>query len=155
MSEFGEMWMEFLDPGRRSDGCVAFEAVWMDHFWDARIEGVVFARDMAEAIERTRGQRAEGLPIHSLRRGDQFVEGLSGGYRVRAARVLIEIDGRLVEDTIAALTWSMAEELASDMYEPFGEVLAVHESIDSLVFADRDRFEGRDDIPLGWEEILR
>ncbi len=154
MDEFEEMASDFLSGDWRTDGRLAFDAVWVDHFWDARIEGVVFAADMDEAIERARAQRADGLPIDSLRLGDDVVEGLSGGHSVRAARVLIEIDGTLIEDTIPALTWSMASELASDMYEPYGEVLAVQDGNDALVFVDKDRFVGRDDIPLGWLEIL-
>lgn len=154
MDEFEEMASDFLSGDWRTDGRLAFDAVWVDHFWDARIEGVVFAADMDEAIERARAQCADGLPIDSLRLGDDVVEGLSGGHSVRAARVLIEIDGTLIEDTIPALTWSMASELASDMYEPYGEVLAVQDGNDALVFVDKDRFVGRDDIPLGWLEIL-
>ena len=151
-----EKWMDFTDPENlgRTDGKKAFVAVWRDHFWGHEIKGMAFAHDMEGAIEQTRGQDADGLPIHSLQREDEFIEGLSGGYTVRAARILLEIDGVLVEETLPALTWSMAIDLAKDMFEPHGEVLAVQEGVDSMVIGDAASLRERPDIPLGWERVL-
>jgi hypothetical protein len=151
-----ERWAEFFDSvgSGRSDGRKGFDAVWVDHFWDHQIKGMVFAHDMAEAIEQGLGSDADGLPIDSLRIGDEVVEGLSGGHTVRAARVLLEIEGVLVEETIPALTWSMAVDIAEAMVEPLGEVIGIQAGSDSLVLVDRERFSDRNDIPLGWLEIL-
>ena len=149
-------WGDFFDSveSGRSDEKLAFDAVWRDHFWGHEIKGMAFAHDMEGAIEQTRGQDADGLPIHSLQREDEFIEGLSGGYTVRAARILLEVDGALVEETLPALTWSMAIDLAKDMFEPHGEVLAVQEGVDSMVIGDAASLRERPDIPLGWERVL-
>jgi hypothetical protein len=155
--EFDEdKWGDFFDSieSGRSDEKLAFDAVWRDHFWGHEIKGMAFAHDMAGAIEETRGHDADGLPIHSLQREDEFVEGLSGGYTVRAARVLLEIDGVLIEETIPALTWSMALDLARDMFEPHGTVHGLQEGTESIVMTDRDALRERSDIPLGWERVL-
>ena len=155
--EFQEdKWGEFFDSieSGRSDEKLAFDAVWRDHFWGHEIKGMAFAHDLEGAIEQTRGQDADGLPIHPLRREDEFVEGLSGGYTVRAARILLEIDGVLVEETIPALTWSMAIDLAKDMFEPYGAVLGVQEGGESMLVPDREALRDRADIPLGWERVL-
>ena len=115
-----EKWMDFMDPENsgRSDGKDAFVAVWRDHFWGHEIDGFTYAMTMEDAIEQVRGHEAEGLPIHSLQRGEDCVVGLSGGFTVRAARILIEADDVLVEETIPALTAAMAVDLARDMFEP-------------------------------------
>ena len=155
--EFQEdKWEEFFDSveSGRSDEKLAFDAVWRDHFWGHEIKGMAFAHDLEGAIEQTRGQDADGLPIHSLRRDDEFVEGLSGGYTVRAARILLEIDGVLLEETIPALTWSMAIDLAKDMFEPYGAVLGVQEGGESMLVTDGEALRDRADIPLGWERVL-
>jgi len=154
--EFDDDWMECFGSaeGERTDGKVAFEAVWRDHFWDHEIKGVVFALDFESAVESVRNQDADGVPIDSLHRGNEYVDSLSGGYTVRAARVLIEIDGLLVEETIPALTWSMAIDVARAMFEPYGTVLGVMEGADSMVIGDRAALRDRSDIPLGWERVL-
>lgn len=149
-------WMDFMAPDQcgRSDGKFAFEAVWRDHFWGHEINGFAYAMDMEDAIEQVRGHEAEGLPIHSLQREDEFIEGLSGGFTVRAARILIEADDVLVEETIPALTVSMAIDLARDMFEPHCRVIALQEGGESMVLADRVMYRERADIPLGWEQVL-
>ena len=151
-----EKWMDFMDPENlgRTDGKKAFVAVWRDHFWGHEIDGFTYALTMEEAIEQVRGHEAEGLPIHSLQREDEFVEGLSGGFTVRAARILIEADDVLVEETIPALTASMAIDLAQDMFEPHCRVIALQEGGESMVLVDREIFRDRPDIPLGWEQVL-
>ena len=110
---------------------------------------------MEDAIEQVRGHEAEGLPIHSLQRDEEYVEGLSGGFTVRAARILIEADDVLLEETIPALTASMAIDLALDMFEPHCRVIALQEGGESVVLADREMFRDRADIPLGWEQVLK
>ena len=150
-------WMDFMAPDQlgRSDGKVAYAAVWRDHFWGHEINGFAYAMDMEDAIEQVRGHEAEGLPIHSLPRDEEYVEGLSGGFTVRAARVLIEADGVLAEETIPALTASMAIELAQDMFEPHCRVIALQEGAESLVVVDRELYRDRSDIPLGWDKVLK
>ena len=150
-------WMDFtdFDESGRSDGKVAFDAVWRDHFWGHEIKGMAFAVDMEEAIEQVRGHEAEGLPIHSLQRDEDYVEGLSGGFTVRAARILIEADGVLIEETIPALTRSMAIDLARDMFEPHCRVIALQEGAESIVVVDRELYRDRSDIPLGWDKVLK
>lgn len=149
-------WGDFFESveSGRSDEKLAFDAVWRDHFWGHEIKGMAFAHDLEGAIEQTRGQDADGVPIHSLQREDEFVEGLSGGYTVRAARILVEIDGELREETIPALTWSMAIDLARDMFEPHGTVLGLQEGVEAVLVTDRDALRDRPDIPLGWERVL-
>jgi len=149
-------WTDFFESveSGRSDEKLAFDAVWRDHFWGHEIKGMAFAHDLEGAIEQTRGQDADGVPIHSLQREDEFIEGLSGGYTVRAARILVEIDGELREETIPALTWSMAIDLARDMFEPHGEVLGLQEGVEAILVTDRDALLDRPDIPLGWERVL-
>ena len=115
---------------------------------------MAFAHDLEGAIEQTRGQDADGVPIHSLQREDEFIEGLSGGFTVRAARILIEADDVLVEETIPALTVSMAIDLARDMFEPHCRVIALQEGGESMVLADREMYRDRADFPLGWEQVL-
>ena len=141
-------WMDFMAPDQcgRSDGKFAFDAVWRDHFWGHEINGFAYAMDMEDAIEQVRGHEAEGLPIHSLQRDEEYVEGLSGGFTVRAARILIEADD--------ALTVSMAIDLARDMFEPHCRVIALQEGGESMVLADREMYRDRADIPLGWEQVL-
>jgi hypothetical protein len=102
-----------------------------------------------------RGHEAEGLPIHSLRRDEEYVEGLSGGYTVRAAQILIEVDDVLVEETIPALTASMAVDLARDMFEPHCRVVALQEGGESIVLVDRELYRDRPDVPLGWDKVLK
>ncbi len=152
-----EHWMDFMDPENsgRTDGKDAFAAVWRDHFWGHEIDGFAYALTMEEAIEQVRGHEAEGLPIHSLRRDEEYVEGLSGGYTVRAARILIEADDVLVEETIPALTASMAVDLARDMFEPRCRVIALQEGGESLVLVDRELYRDRSDFPLGWDKVLK
>ena len=149
-------WTDFFESveSGRSDEKLAFDAVWRDHFWGHEIKGMAFAHDLEGAIEQTRGQDADGVPIHSLRRDEEYVEGLSGGYTVRAARILVEIDGELREETIPALTSSMAIDLAKAMFEPHGTVHGLQEGTGCEVLADRERFRHRDDIPLGWHQVL-
>jgi hypothetical protein len=149
-------WTDFFESveSGRSDEKLAFDAVWRDHFWGHEIKGMAFAHDLEGAIEETRGQDADGVPIHSLQREDEFVEGLSGGYTVRAARILVEMDGELREETIPALTWSMAIDLARDMFEPHGTVLGLQEGVEAVLVTDRDALRDRPDIPLGWERVL-
>ena len=89
-----------------------------------------------------------------MQREDEFIEGLSGGFTVRAARILIEADDVLVEETIPALTVSMAIDLARDMFEPHCRVIALQEGGESMVLVDREIFRDRPDIPLGWEQVL-
>jgi hypothetical protein len=152
-----EHWMDFMDPENsgRTEGKDAFVAVWRDHFWGHEIDGFTYAMTMEDAIEQVRGHEAEGLPIHSLRRDEEYVEGLSGGYTVRAARILIEADDVLVEETIPALTASMAVDLARDMFEPHCRVIALQEGGESMVLVDREMFRDGADIPLGWEQVLK
>jgi hypothetical protein len=149
-------WTDFFESveSGRSDEKLAFDAVWRDHFWGHEIKGMAFAHDLEGAIEQTRGQDADGIPIHSLQREDEFVEGLSGGFTVRAARILIEADDFLVEETIPALTASMAIDLARDMFEPHCRVIALQEGGESVVLADREMYRDRADIPLGWEQVI-
>jgi hypothetical protein len=149
-------WTDFFESveSGRSDEKLAFDAVWRDHFWGHEIKGMAFAHDLEGAIEETRGQDADGVPIHSLQREDEFIEGLSGGYTVRAARILVEIDGELREETIPALTWSMAIDLARDMFEPHGTVHGMQEGVEAVLVTDRDALRNRTDIPLGWERVL-
>ena len=149
-------WTDFFESveSGRSDEKLAFDAVWRDHFWGHEINGFAYAMDMEDAIEQVRGHEAEGLPIHSLQREDEFIEGLSGGFTVRAARILIEADDFLVEETIPALTVSMAIDLARDMFEPHCRVIALQEGGESMVLADREMYRDRADIPLGWEQVL-
>ena len=151
-----EKWMDFIDPENlgRTDGKKAFIAVWRDHFWGHEIDGFTYALTMEDAIEQVRGHEAEGLPIHSLQREDEFVEGLSGGFTVRAARILVEIDGELREETIPALTWSMAIDLARDMFEPHGTVHGMQEGVEAMLVTARDALRDRPDIPLAWERVL-
>jgi hypothetical protein len=149
-------WVDSAAPDQcgRTDGKDAFVAVWRDHFWGHEIDGFTYAMTMEEAIEQVRGHEAEGLPIHSLQRDKEYVEGLSGGYTVRAARILIEADDVLVEETIPALTAAMAVDLARDMFEPHCRVVALQEGGESMVLVDREMFRDRSDIPLGWEQVL-
>lgn len=149
-------WMDFMASGQfgRSDGKVAFEAVWRDHFWGHEIRGFAYGLDLDDAIEQVRGHEAEGLPIHSLQHDEDYVEGLSGGFTVRAARILIECGDGFVEETIPALTASMAIDLARDMFEPHCSVIALQEGAELMVVVDPEMFRDRTDIPLGWERIL-
>ncbi len=151
-----EQWMDFMDPENlgRTDGKQAFVAVWRDHFWGHEIDGFTYALTMEDAIEQVRGHEAEGLPIHSLQRDDEIVDGLSGGFTVRAARILLDVDGILVEETIPALTASMAVDLARDMFEPHCTVIALQEGGESMVLVDAEVFPDWSDIPLGWERVL-
>jgi len=150
-------WMDSMAPDQcgRSDGKQAFVAVWRDHFWGHEIDGFTYALTMEEAIEQVRGHEAEGLPIHSLQRDEDYVEGLSGGFTVRAARILLEADDVLVEETIPALTASMAIDLAQDMFEPHCRVIALQEGAESIVVVDRELYRDRSDIPLGWDKVLK
>lgn len=156
MNSEDDKWGEFFDSveSGRSDGKLAFEAVWRDHFWDHEIKGVVYAHDIESAVESARDQDADGVPIDSLHRDNEYVDSLSGGYTVRAARILLEIDGVLVEETLPALTWSMAIELAKDMFEPHGIVHGVQEGVDFILIGEYASLSKRTDIPLGWEQYL-
>lgn len=152
MSEdFSQDEIEAMLFGREGEERHAYDAVWVDHFWDDRIEGTVFAATIDEAIERGLAGDAEGLPIDTIQGPDGQAFVLSGGHTVRAARVLIETEGRLVEETIAALTWEMAIDIAELMFGPHGEVLGIQEGAERRwLFPRDDAFRARPDLPVGW-----
>jgi hypothetical protein len=138
------------------DDVQAYDAVWTDLFWSFTTTGMVFAPDLDAAIEQGLDQDADGLPIDSLSGPDGSVSDLSGGHTLRAARVLCEIDGHLVEETIGALTFEMALDLASLMVGDSGRVLGVWESATFWRSREVDEdFWQRSDLPVGWQVVRR
>jgi hypothetical protein len=77
---------------------------------------------------------------------------VSGGHKVRAARVLVDTDDGLIEETIAALTWEMAIDVAQLMFGTNGLVLGVQEGVNRHWVIDvADEFFDRSDLPVGWD----
>lgn len=149
LEEFEEMC--FGSDGEERNG---YDAVWIDHFWHHRTQGMVFAQNIEEAIERALASDADGLPIDSLDGPDGQAIMLSGGHTVRAARVLVDTENGLVEETIAALTWEMAIDIAQLMFGAHGVVLGVQEGAERLwVIEPADGFFDRNDIPVGWGRL--
>jgi hypothetical protein len=143
--------LEEMCFGRDGEERNGYDAVWIDHFWNHRIDGMVFAADIDEAIERGLAGDADGLPIDSLDGPDGQATNLSGGHQVRAVRVLIDTDSGLIEETIGALTWQMAMDLAHLMFGSTSEVLGIQEGGDSLWMSEPDdEFFDRTDLPVGW-----
>ena len=137
--------------GRDGEERHGYDAVWVDHFWNHRINGMVFASNIDEAIERALAGDADGLPIDSLDGPDGQASALSGGHQVRAVRVLVDTDSGLIEETIGALTWEMAIDLADLMFGSTGEVLGIQERAERLwVTEPDDEFYERTDLPVGW-----
>jgi hypothetical protein len=138
-------------PDAEDDDRMAFHAEWIDHFWGHSTKGFVYADSLEEAIERGLRHDADGLPIDSLLGKEGSINNLSGGHQVCAARVLVEVDGVLHEDTIAALTLDMAIDLAEAMNEPYGQVMGIEESgnVHWVVHPDPEFFT-REDLPAGW-----
>ena len=138
-------------PDTEEDDRTAFSAEWVDHFWGHTTSGFVYAYTLEEAIETSLRQDADGLPIDSLLGPDDVADNLSGGHQVCAARVLVEVDGVLHEDTIPALTLDMAIDLAEAMNEPYGQVMGIEESgtVHWVVSPDAAFFV-REDLPVGW-----
>jgi hypothetical protein len=65
--------------------------------------------------------------------------------------VLIETESGLIEETIGALTWQMAMDLAHLMFGSTSEVLGIQEGGDSLWMSEPDdEFFDRTDLPVGW-----
>jgi hypothetical protein len=134
----------------------AYDAVWTDLFWSFSTTGFVIAADLDAAIAQGLEQDADGLPIWSLSGPDGSVTEVSGGHDVRAARVLIEVDGTLVEETIAALTWEMAIDIAELMVGDAGRVHGVWEGGWFWRSDDvDDGFWERCDLPVGWQVVRR
>lgn len=132
-----------------------YDAVWSDLFWSFTTTGSVFATDLEAAIAQGLDQDADGLPIWSLSGPDGSVTDLSG-HHVRAARVLVEVGGEVVEETIAALTLEMAIDLASIMVGDNGRVLGVWEGTWFWRSGDvDDGFWDRSDLPVGWQVVRR
>ncbi len=138
-------------PDAEDDDRIAFHAEWIDYFWGHSTKGFVYAHSLEEAIESGLRHDAEGLPIDSLLGPEGPVNNLSGGHQVCAARVLVEVDGVLHEDTIAALTLEMAIDLAEAMNEPYGQVLGIEEcGCVYWVVHPEPEFFFREDLPAGW-----
>jgi hypothetical protein len=138
-------------PDFEGDDRTAFHAEWIDYFWGHSTKGFVYAHSLEEAIESGLRHDAEGLPIDSLLGPDCSVNNLSGGHQVCAVRVLVEVDGVLHEDTIAALTLEMAVDLAEAMNEPYGQVMGIEESGTVYwVVHPEPEFFFREDLPAGW-----
>lgn len=138
--------------GRDGEERNGYDAVWIDHFWHHRINGMVFAENIDEAIERALAGDADGLPIDSLDGPDGQAAKVSGGHKVRAARVLVDTDDGLIEETIAALTWEMAIDVVELMYGSNGLVLGVQEGVNRHWVIDvADEFFDRSDVPVGWD----
>jgi hypothetical protein len=147
LEEFEEMCF-----GRDDEERNGYDAVWIDHFWHHRTQGMVFAQSIEEAIERALAGDADGLPIDSLDGPDGQAANVSGGHRVRAARVLVDTDDGLIEETIAALTWEMSIDIAQLMFGSNGVVLGVQEGVNRHWVIDvAEEFFDRNDIPVGWD----
>lgn len=128
-----------------------YDAVWVNHFWDDDIRGAVFATDIEEAQVLGEANGPEGCVLDSVSGPDGHAWLLSGGHEVCAARVLLDTTDGLVEETIPALTFEMALDLAEAMVGEAGEVLGVQES-DRLqwMFNPDEEFYDRPDLPIGW-----
>lgn len=137
------------EPGD-SPGRHPYDATWVDHFWGWTIEGIVFARSLAEAIERALESTADGLPIDRLEGRDGVAERVSGGHTVRAARVLVEIEGVLFEDVLPALTREMAIDLAELVFGPTVTVVGLQEGGHIVELQPFAAYVERRDWPLGW-----
>lgn len=131
-------------------GRYPYDATWVDHFWGWTIEGMVFAPSLAEAVEQGLANPAEGMSIDRLEGHDGVAERVSGGHTVRGARMLVEIDGVLLEEVLPALTDEMAIDLAGLVFGPTATIIGLQEGGHTVELQPFVGYVDRSDWPLGW-----
>jgi len=129
-----------------------YEVTWRLPFWGVTEEGLITAPDLQTAVVAVPRLSASGYPVHRICGPDGDVtRERDDEDRLRHVEFLVEVDGELVQQEVAATDLSVALDVLFSVVAPSAELRGVHAEGRRLHVDDvPDGFWERPDVPVAW-----
>lgn len=129
-----------------------YEVTWRLPFWGITEEGLIAAPDIQTAVVIAPDVSANGYPIHRVTGPDgDLTRECDDDARMRDVEFLMEVDGALLEERVAAPDLSTALDILFMVVGPDAELRGVHAEGRRLhLQVVPDSFWERPDVPGAW-----
>lgn len=129
-----------------------YEVTWRLPFWEVTEEGLITAPDLLTAVVVAPDVSASGYPIRHVSGPDgALTRECDDDHRLREVEFLIEVEGELLEERVAATDISTALDVLFMLVDPAAELRGVYAEGRRLhLRVVPDSFWERPDVPDEW-----